>query len=57
MPAHKTLGAGLMPDDRLDELKRRLAASERMGSGYKDRIEALKRQISKLEENGNASGS
>lgn len=41
--------------DTLDDLKRKLAASERMGSGYKDRIEALKRQISKLEETGNAS--
>lgn len=46
-----------MADGRLDELKRKLAASERMGPGYKSRIEELKRQISKLEENGNASGS
>jgi hypothetical protein len=38
-----------MADDRLEELKHKLAASERMGSGYKDRIEALKLQIADLE--------
>jgi len=36
-------------DERLTELKRRLVASERMGPGYKDRIEALKRQIAEAE--------
>lgn len=41
-------------DNRLDELKRKLAASERMGPGYKDRIDELKRQISKLEQPDNA---
>jgi len=35
--------------DALDDLKRKLAASERLGAGYKDRIEALKRQIAELE--------
>lgn len=40
--------------DTLDDLKRKLTASERMGPGYKDRIAALKEQISKLEETGNA---
>lgn len=43
--------------DQLAALKAKLVASERMGPGYKDRIEALKREISKLEESGNASGS
>lgn len=37
-----------MADDRLEDLKRKLAASERMGPGYKSRIEELKRQIAEL---------
>lgn len=35
--------------DRLAELKRKLAASGRMGAGFKDRITELKRQIAALE--------
>lgn len=37
-----------MSDD-LNSLKAKLTASERMGTGYKDRIEALKRRIAELE--------
>lgn len=47
----------MVDQDRLAKLKAKLAASERMGAGYFDRIEAINREISKLEETGNASGS
>lgn len=36
-----------MADD-LDTLKAKLAASERMGTGYAARVEAIKREIAKL---------
>ena len=34
--------------DRLEQLEAMLAASEQMGPGYAQRIEAIKREIEKL---------
>jgi hypothetical protein len=41
----------VMADDRteLDALKDKLAASQRMGSGYSARIEAIKARIAEIE--------
>lgn len=36
--------------ERLQQLRDKLRASERMGPGYQERIEALKAEIAKLEQ-------
>jgi hypothetical protein len=39
-------------DEELESLKRKRAASERMGDGYKARIEAIDKRIAELEPKG-----